>query len=187
LHTTPISLLQRLREPGQERARERFVDLYTPLLYYWARRRGCQESDAGDFVQEALALLVRKLPEFTYDRYKSFRAWLRAVVHNCWRNLRRRAEIPVDTQAPDPADLPAPETDDPFWEDEYRQHLVRRALDLMRVDFQPTTWQACWRCVVDGLPAATVARDLGISIGAVYMAKSRVLSRLRIELEGLVE
>jgi RNA polymerase sigma-70 factor (ECF subfamily) len=184
---TPASLLERLRQPEQEQAWERFVELYTPLLYYWAQRATGRDREAADLVQEVLTLLVRKLPEFSYDRNRTFRGWLRTVAHNCWRNLRRRAEVPREPGAPDLAELPAPESDEPFWEVEYRQRLVGRALELMRAEFQPATWQACWRCVVEGQAPAEVARELGISVGAVYMAKSRVLSRLRKELEGLVE
>jgi RNA polymerase sigma-70 factor (ECF subfamily) len=184
---TPASLLERLRQPAQEHAWARFVELYTPLLYYWARRTGCAESAAADLVQEVLTLLVRKLPEFSYDRHKSFRAWLRAVAHNCWRNLRRRAELPRAANAPDLDDLASPDAADPFWEAEYRQRLASRALALMRAEFRPTTWKACWECVVAGRPAAEVAAELGLSVGAVYMAKSRVLSRLRQELQGLLD
>src|SRR5262249_24953751 len=147
-------LLERLRQPAQEQAWERFVELYTPLLYYWARRTGRQDQDAADLVQEILTVLVRKLPEFSYDRHRSFRGWLRAVALNCGRNLRRRAQLPREPNPPDLAELKAPEPDDPFWEAEYRQRLVGRALQLMQADFQPATWQACWRCVVDGRPAA---------------------------------
>jgi RNA polymerase sigma-70 factor (ECF subfamily) len=184
---TPASLLERLRQPAQEKAWERFVELYTPVLHSWARRSGCREADAADLVQEVLTLLVRKLPEFTYDRHKSFRAWLHAVAHNCWHNLRRRAELPRAAGTPPLDELTAPYTADPFWETEYRQRLVGRALALMQAEFKPTTWKACWECVVGGRPAAEVARELGISLGAVYMAKSRVLARLRQELDGLMD
>jgi RNA polymerase sigma-70 factor (ECF subfamily) len=184
---TPASLLERLRQPAQEQAWARFVDLYTPLLYTWARRTGCQESDAADLVQEVLSLLVRKLPEFTYDRRQRFRGWLHTVAHNCWRSLRRRAELPREAGAQDLDALPATGAADPFWEEEYRQRLVARALELMQVDFAPATWKACWECVVQGRPAAEVARDLGVRVGAVYTAKSRVLSRLRQELAGLLD
>ena len=153
---------------------------------FGARRSGCRDSEAADFVQEVLTLLVRKLPEFEYDQNRTFRGWLRTVSENCWRNLRRKAAVTLNDNHSDLADL-ALTSDDPYWETEYREHLVGRALDLMRSDFQPTTWQACWRLVVEGQAAAEVARDLGISIGAAYMAKSRVLSRLRQELDGLVD
>jgi RNA polymerase sigma-70 factor, ECF subfamily len=183
---TPASLLERLRYPV-DGDWARFVELYTPLLFSWARRMGCQEQDAADLVQEVLTLLVRKLPDFKYDGQKSFRRWLHTVTVNRWRNTKRRAQLPRDGGAADLAEIPAADLGDPFWETEYRNQLVRRALDLMRAEFQPTTWKACWESVVDGLPAAEIAAELGMSVGAVYMAKSRVLSRLRQELAGLLE
>jgi RNA polymerase sigma-70 factor (ECF subfamily) len=183
---TSASLLQRLRQPGQEQAWTRFVQLYTPLLYCWARRLGLDEPDAADLVQDVLTLLVRKLPEFTYDRSKSFRAWLRTVTLNHWRNRCRRAELPRASGHPDLDNLADNDATDAVAETEYRQWLVGRALELMQTEFQPTTWKACWECVVVGRPAAEVAAELGISVGAVYMAKSRVLSRLREELTDLL-
>ena len=77
---TPASLLERLRQPAPESARTRFVQLYTPLLFFWARRLGLRDADAADLVQDVLTLLVRNLPEFSYDRNRSFRAWLRTVT-----------------------------------------------------------------------------------------------------------
>jgi RNA polymerase sigma-70 factor (ECF subfamily) len=183
---TPASLLERLRQPDQATAWTRFVQLYTPLLYHWARRLGLHEPDAADLVQDVLTLLVRKLPEFTYDRNKSFRAWLRTVALNCWRNRLRRAELPRAADAPDLDALPGRDDAPLFDESEYRQWIAGRALELMQAEFQATTWKACWECVVHGRPAAEVAAELGISVGAVYMAKSRVLSRLRQELQDLL-
>ncbi len=74
-----------------------------------------------------------------------------------------------------------------FEEAEYRRYLVRRALEIIQVEFQPSTWRACWECVVEGQPAAKVADKLGLSVDAVYIAKSRVIKRLRQELAGLVD
>ncbi len=187
MHTTSVSLLQRLRQPAEQNAWGRFVELYTPLLFYWACRLGMQESDAADLVQDVFAVLVQKLPGFTYDEGKSFRGWLRTIVYNKWRDFqRRRAADPAGGVAALPGDLAAPESDT-FWEREYRQHLVGRALDLMQSEFQPATWKACWECVVSGRPAAEVALELGLSVDAVYAAKSRVLRRLRQELSGLFD
>jgi RNA polymerase sigma-70 factor (ECF subfamily) len=140
--------MERLRQPAQEQACPRFVDLYTPLLYTWARRTGCQEADAADLVQEVLSLLVRKLPEFSYDRHQRFRGWLHTVAHNCWRSLRRRAELPREPGSADLNEVAAPDAAEPFWEEEYREHLVARALELMKAEFPPTAWKACWECVV---------------------------------------
>ena len=188
MHTTPVSLLQRLREPDQPEAWERFVDLYTPLLYYWTRRLGLQPQDAADLVQEVLTTLVQKLPQFTYNPRKSFRAWLRTVTLNRWHDLQRqRTEQPLPGNAPAFANLAVADQTDFLEEHEYRQHLIRRALQIMQADFQPTTWKACWEYVVQGRPAAEVAAAFGIRVSMVYTAKSRVLKRLRQELEGLLD
>jgi RNA polymerase sigma-70 factor (ECF subfamily) len=187
MHTTPVSLLERLRRPDRRDAWDRFVELYTPLLYYWARRIGLQEPDAADLVQEVFSVLLRKLPEFTYDPGKSFRSWLRTLTLNKWREKQRQAGVrreQGDTALPDLAGADAAET---LWETEYRQHLVRRALEVMQREFQPATWKACWAMVVEGRPAADVAAELGLSPGAVRSAKFRVLCRLREELEGLLD
>jgi RNA polymerase sigma-70 factor (ECF subfamily) len=187
MHTTPVSLLKRLRNPGEAAAWERFVDLYTPLLFGWARSVGLQEQDAADLVQDVFATLVQKMPHFVYDQSKSFRAWLRSVTLNRWRdNRERRGLRPLNGNAEALEDVAAPD-EGPFWEAEYRQHLVGRALDVMRAEFEPTTWKACWGFVVQGRPAADVATELGLTENAVYISKLRVLRRLRLELQGLLE
>ena len=81
LNRDEVATERRLVEAAQ-RDPARFVELYTPLLYYWARRVGLRRQDAADLVQDVFTLLVRKLPEFTYDRNKRFRAWLRTVTLN---------------------------------------------------------------------------------------------------------
>jgi RNA polymerase sigma-70 factor (ECF subfamily) len=188
MSTTSLSLLEHLRRPDDQAAWNRFVDLYAPLLYYWARQTGLQNADAADLVQEVLHLLVNKLPEFEYDRQRSFRAWLRTVTLNKWREAQRKRQIAVaagGSQAlPEPA---VPDTAQAFWETEYRQMLAARALEIMRAEFEPATWQACWETVVSGRPAAEVASELGLTTNAVYLARSRVLRRLRCELQGLLD
>jgi RNA polymerase sigma-70 factor (ECF subfamily) len=164
---TPASLLQRLRSPTDQAAWVQFLHLYTPLLYYWARRLNLQGADAADLVQEVLLVLVRTLPEFDYDRHRSFRGWMRTVLLNKWRQQRRGANDPSDN--------------------EYRGYLAGRALELMKAEFAPTTWRACWEFVVQGRPAAEVAAELGLAVGTVYAAKFRVLARLREQLSGLME
>ena len=186
--TTPVSLLQRLRRSPARQDWDRLIELYTPLLYYWARRVGLQQADAADLVQDVLVVLVRKLPEWDYDPRKSFRNWLRTITLNRWReSVRRHKGDPVDPAAPVLAELPAPDDGNLLGEEEYRTQLVKRALELMRTTFQPATWQACWEVVVNGRPAQEVGRQFGLSLAAVYAAKSRVLRRLRQELEGLLD
>jgi RNA polymerase sigma-70 factor (ECF subfamily) len=187
MDTTPVSLLERLRQPDQPDAWGRFVELYTPLLLYWARKRGLQPHDAADLVQDVFTTLVQKLPEFTYDRRKSFRNWLRTVLVNKWRDRQRRHALPVTAGAEALAEIAAPDDRDAFWEGEHRRHLLRRALELMQAEFTPATWKACWEFAAEGRPAADVAAELGISENAVYIAKSRVFRRLRQELDGLLD
>jgi RNA polymerase sigma-70 factor (ECF subfamily) len=188
MHTTSLSLLKRLRQPAEQDAWARFVQLYTPLLFYWARRLGLGEPDAADLVQDVFTTLVQKLPEFRYDPHRGFRNWLRTVTLNKWRDrARRRVPVAVGGDPAALAELAAPEDSDAFGEAEYRQQLVNRALQQMQAEFAPRTWKACWEHVVTGRPAAEVAAELGISVGAVYVAKSRVMCRLRQELEGLLD
>jgi RNA polymerase sigma-70 factor (ECF subfamily) len=184
METTPASLLQLLREPGQEQAWARFVDLYGPLLLHWARRR-LPEDEAPELVQEVFARLLEKLPGFTYEPGKRFRGYLYRVTLHCWHDwLRHRGREPVGDAA---AEAAAPDNVAEFREDEHRRYLVRRALAVMRTEFEPATWRACWEVAAEGRPAAEVAAELGMSTNAVYIARHRVLRRLRQELEGLLD
>jgi RNA polymerase sigma-70 factor (ECF subfamily) len=188
MDSTSVSLLERLRQPGQPEAWARLVELYTPLLLYWFRQRGLQPHDAADLVQEVFATLVRKLPGFSYDREKTFRGWLRTVALNKWRDwLKGKNRLPPAPGRPDRSELAGPDDALAFQEGEHRQYLVRRALQIMRTDFGPTTWKACWETVVCGRPASEVARELGLTENAVYMARCKVLQRLRRELDGLLD
>jgi RNA polymerase sigma-70 factor (ECF subfamily) len=180
-------LLDQLRQTPAQETWSRFVRLYTPLLFYWARKLGMREADAADLVQDVFTTLVQKLPSFAYDQQKGFRNWLRTVLLNKWRNsLRRGANAPA-TGPEGLSNVADPQDPNEVIEAEYRQHLLSHALDLMRSEFPLKTWKACWEHVVVGRPAAEVAAELGIVVGAVYVAKSRVLSRVRQELRGLLD
>ncbi|WP_020467988.1 RNA polymerase sigma factor [Zavarzinella formosa] len=185
MHTTPVTLLDRLRHSPDEAAWRRLVHLYTPLLFSWARRAGMTEHDAADLVQEVLTVLVQILPQFHYDRQGHFRGWLRTITLNKLRDRKRREALVVNV--PMDEDPAAADGADSFWEREYRHELTARALQLMQADFAPTTWKACWEFVAQGRSAADVASELGITENAVYLAKCRILRRLRQELAGLVE
>jgi RNA polymerase sigma-70 factor (ECF subfamily) len=183
--TTPVSLLKRLRYPGDDAAWTRFVYLYTPLLDSWSRRAGLQDADAADLVQDVFVRLARELPRFQYDPAQRFRSWLRNVTLNLFRDRLKRG------QAPAPAGtlqaIPAADEIEKLIDGEYTDWLVRRALQLMQTDFQPAAWQACWQMVVEERSAEEVARALHMTVGAVYAAKFRVLARLRQELDGLLD
>jgi RNA polymerase sigma-70 factor, ECF subfamily len=187
MHTTPASLLQRLRQPSPQQAWEQFVELYTPLIYAWAARLNLQSQDAADLVQDVFTLLLQKLPGFDYDHTKSFRAWLRTVTLNKWRESLRRAGTPLQRQEAALDQLAGPGPPDDVDGAEYRHYLVGRALQLMQAEFPATTWKACWEVVVQGRPAAEVAAEFHIRPSAVYVAKYRVLRRLRQDLAGLMD
>ncbi|MCA9048499.1 MAG: sigma-70 family RNA polymerase sigma factor [Planctomycetaceae bacterium] len=185
MNTTSITLLDRLTRGSDSDAWGRFVDLYTPLLLAWCRRLGMSDADSADLLQSVFVTLYQKLPDFRYDRGGSFRAWLRTVMLNTWRNQvrRRRLEGRQQEGSIDPEKIPDTDPRIRLDEDEYRSYLVRRALTLMQQQFEVTTWQACWEFVVNDRPAADVAEELGISVNSVYLAKSRVLRCLRAELQ----
>jgi len=182
--STPASLLQRLRQAPTPEQWTRFVDLYAPVIQHWAARAGLQDADAADLLQDVFAVLLKKLPEFEYDPSRSFSAWLRQVCVNVWRG-KARQRLPAALGAGQEPAIPDPA--EQFWNRDYQAHLARRAMEVMQRDFAPTTWQACWKVVVEGLSPADVAKELGLSVGAVYAARFRVLARLREELEGMLD
>jgi RNA polymerase sigma-70 factor (ECF subfamily) len=187
MHSTPASLLEQLRRSPAQTDWAKFVQVYTPLLFYWARKLGLRDADAADLVQDVFTVLVQKLPAFEYDQQRGFRNWLRTVLLNKWRNSMRNAanaKIAGDVDLYTLADAELP---DVLAETEYYQHLLSHALELMRRDFPEKTWKACWEHVVRGRPAAEVAAELGIVPGAVYVAKSRVLARVRQDLKGMLD
>ena len=190
MNTTSLTLLERLREPRNDAAWDRFVSLYSPLLFAFARRAGMNDNDAADVVQDVFLVLMAELPRFEYDAArKNFRGWLKTItVHKCRERQRRRASAMAqggeDGGLSDVADDVTVEA---FWEDEYQKQLVARALEIMQAEFEPTTWQACWQTTVEDRPAVDVAAELGITLNAVYVARSRVLRRLREELRDLLD
>jgi RNA polymerase sigma-70 factor (ECF subfamily) len=186
MQTSP-SLLKRLGNADDREAWERFVELYSPVLYGWARRSGLTDQDACDVVQDVFLLLFEKLPEFTYDPQKGrFRGWLRTVASN---KLRQRARRKQETLVGENEALLEQVDGDGVsgsWDEEFRADLIRQAMLVMQRDFETSTWKACWETAFRGRNAAEVADALGMSVGAVYVARSRVLRRLREEFDGFL-
>ena len=187
MDTTSASLLIRLQSSAADTmAWNRFVELYTPLIYYWGRKAGLQPDDAADLVQDVLTTLVRKLPEFRHDPNRSFRGWLRAVTLNKYREQRRRKSIPVADVATSEWGNIADDSRD-YWTDDYAPQLVARAVELARPLFEEATWAALNDYIKTECPAAIAAKKHGVSVWTVYSAKSRLLAHLREELEGLLD
>ena len=189
MNTTSESLLLRLQAANDHQAWSRFVNLYTPLMFFWARKTGLQAQDSADLVQEVLTIVFQKLPDFKNDRERSFRGWLRTVTLNKYREWCRKKSLGfVDTSQSSLANVQgAKGVAESTWDLNYQQALVGRAMDLLEPEFQPKTWHALQQYVVSGCSANAAADSAGISVWTVYAAKSRLMVRLREELEGLLE
>ena len=191
---TSISLLDRLRNQPDDAAWQRLVDLYTPLLRYWLRQQLLIEGDADDLIQDVLMVLTRELPKFEHNgRPGAFRRWLKTVlVHRLQGHWRARQNRPVATGHSDLAQK-LEQLEDPasglsqLWDREHDRHVMALLMAQIEPHVAPATWQAFRGVVLDGKNEETVARELGISVNAVFIAKSRVLARLRREADGLVD
>jgi RNA polymerase sigma-70 factor (ECF subfamily) len=186
---TSSSLLDRIRS-DQAGAWDRLVRLYAPLLYEWCRRWKLQDQDLADVFQEVFKTLVLHIAEFRKERRSdTFRGWLWTITRNkvldhFRRHSHEAAGAGGSQAAMQWAELPAPEMvpeTDPA-EAESLRRLLRRGLDLIRSEFEERTWQAFWRTAVEGRAPRDVAVELSMTSGAVRVAKSRVLQRLREEL-----
>jgi RNA polymerase sigma-70 factor (ECF subfamily) len=194
MSTTSASLLDRVRRDPRSPDWRPLVDLYEPLIRGWLRRQNLIAHDADDVVQEVLAVVIRRLPEFEHNgRTGAFRAWLRTITTHClrdhWRSGRRRPAATGDNEFQQLlAQLEDPSSGlSQLWNQEHDLHVARKLLEMLRGDFEPTTWQAFQRTALDGAAAGEVAAELGITTNAVFIAKSRVLARLRQEAAGLID
>ena len=189
---TRASLLLRIRDSQDRLAWGEFVRVYAPLVHAYGRRRGLQDSDAADLTQEVLHRVSRASAGFEYDPAKgSFRGWLLAVTRNELRKLAarnaRQATGAGDTDVHRFLEQEADASDEDAWRREYRWNLFQWAANKVRGEFRDPTWQAFWRTAVLANAIDQVARDLGISPGAVYVARSRVTARIRQEIEAVEE
>jgi RNA polymerase sigma-70 factor (ECF subfamily) len=197
------SLIDRLRTDDAD-AWDRLVELYAPLVAHWCRRWRMTEADVADVLQEVFQAVASHLSSLRLDRQAdTFRGWLQTItankIHDFFRKqerepratggseaLERMTQFPDLAQAESSADATgsvAPTSDDASQE----RQLFRRGLELIRGEFEPRTWQAFWQTAVDDRAVKDVAADLGMTPGAVRVAKSRVLHRLRAELGDMLE
>ena len=194
MQETSLSLLDRVRNQSDQDSWQRLVELYTPMIRGWLRRHGKMDQDTDDLVQEVLAVVVRKVPQFRREpRTGAFRKWLRTITVNClrdsWKSQRKRPVASGDSGFLEMLNqLEDPESSlSQIWEQEHDQHVTQQLLEMIRPEFAAKTWQAFRSVALDGKPAAEVAAELGLSINAVFIAKSRVLTRLRQEGRGLID
>lgn len=185
---TRATLLFRVRDSLDHDSWSEFLDLYMPLVYSYCLNSGLQEADAADVAQDTLLLVVKALPTFRYDSERgSFRGWLLTILRNV---IRRRCQQAKNQSigSGDSAILnflheqPSREDIDK-WEREYQLRMFHWAASKIQNTFRSSTWNAFWLTTVEGISIHDAAARLGITEGAVYIARSRVLSRIRQEIE----
>jgi RNA polymerase sigma-70 factor (ECF subfamily) len=191
---TSASLLQRLREQPDGDAWRRLVLIYTPLLQQWLFRHGLQASDVDDLIQDVLAVVVRELPGFEHNqRTGAFRCWLRTILANrlrgFWRARQARPQATGDSELGHVLDQLEDSQSglSQLWDQEHDRHVMAKLLEQIETEVTPTTWQAFRRVVLDGRDEDAVAAELGLSVNAVFIAKSRVLARLRREAQDWID
>lgn len=182
---TRASLLLRLRDPRNDVAWREFVDLYVPLVYNYARKQGLQDADAADLSQEVLRNVAAAVGRLDYDPQRgSFRNWLFTIVRRKLSNWRASPSHRMRGSG-DPATQQllekclTPETQESEWHAEWEDRLFVWACEQVRPEVSDATWQAFWKSAIEGQPGKQVAKELGLSLAAVYGARSRVLARLR--------
>jgi RNA polymerase sigma factor (sigma-70 family) len=187
---THRSLLIRLRDQGDQHAWVEFTEIYGPLVHQLARRKGLQEADAQDLVQDVFRAVARAIERYDPDPARgSFRGWLSRIANNLIINLlaaqKRRPRATGDTEMQrlleERPELTAEES--ALFQSEYRRRLLAWAAERVRPSFSETIWQAFWQTAVEGRPVKEVAASMGMTIGTVYQYKSRVVARIRREVE----
>jgi RNA polymerase sigma-70 factor (ECF subfamily) len=190
---TSLTWLGRLTGSPTEGDWRQLLDVYGPLLAGWLARAGVPAADRDDLIQEVLLVVVREVATFDRRRTGAFRGWLRTILTNRIRDYFRDRTGHAVAAGGSEAGHILNELADPdsvlsvLWNKEHDEHLAGLAMARVRPDFTAVSWEAFTRQALAGEPAKTVATDLGISVNAVLIARSRVLRRLRDELAGLVE
>jgi RNA polymerase sigma-70 factor (ECF subfamily) len=191
---TSQNLLARLHNRADGRAWQRLLRVYEPWLRGWLSRHDLQPADVEDVLQEILVVVSNKLPEFVHNGQEgSFRTWLRTILTLQVRQFLRRRRNRQRLESPQPLTDWVEQLTDPHsalsrqWDREHDQHVARRLLASIQAEFNATTWQTFQMLVLEDRPAAEVAERLGITTNAVYVAKARVLARLREEVRNLLE
>lgn len=189
---TRPSLLLRVRDPRNDQAWEEFLEIYEPLVYRLARQKRFQDADARELTQEVFLAVARAVDRFSPDRSRgSFRGWLFRIARNLMINFLEREgrcfhgtgdtwmnQALEEEPAPDAAPSGV-------FDGEYRHQAFQWAAGRVREEVQENTWRAFWLTSVEGQEVSQAAKSLGLSPGAVYVARSRVLARLRKKVEEL--
>lgn len=189
---TSPSLLVRLGDPADDASWRKFLEIYRPMIRNWLGRHGVPAGDCDDLMQDVLAVVVRRVPEFEHNsRVGAFRTWLRSITINCLRDSWKSARLkplPTGGWAEVIESMSDPRNElNRMWDEEHDRHVTRRLMDLIRPSFAEKTWLAFEATALRDEPPQEVADRLGITVNAVFVAKSKVLTRLRQEAAGMID
>jgi RNA polymerase sigma factor (sigma-70 family) len=188
---TRASLLVQIRDGGNDAAWREFSHLYGRVIYGFARKQGLQDADAADLMQDVLRSVSSAIGRLDYDRKQgTFRGWLftitRNKVFNFFSARRVRPRGSGDSAINQLLDSQPGNVDgNDVWELEYQRRLASLAMERIKAEFQEKTWRAFLLTAVEGISVPQVAKQLQLSAGAIYVAKSRVLARLKDEVDAL--
>jgi RNA polymerase sigma factor (sigma-70 family) len=188
---TRASLLVQIRDGGNREAWQEFMRIYGPVVYGFARKRGLQDADAADLMQDVMRAVSAAIGRLDYDRTQgTFRGWLFTITRNkvftFLSSRRNKAQSSGDSATSRLLDeQPDPNDGSEEWELEYQRRLASLAMERVKHEFQENTWRAFWLTAVDGIAPVEAAKQVGISPGALYVAKSRVLARIKSEVEAM--
>src|SRR5262245_50249950 len=193
MNETRQSLLLRA-QTGEADAWKDLTDLYRPLIIGWLNRQGVPPGELEDLSQEVLLGVVKQLPTFQHSGNRgAFRSWLRTIVCRRTADYWRAFDSGGRASGGSGAHVALQQIADPDsdlnrqWDEEHDRYVLSCLLDLIEEEFEPTTLRAFRRLALDGASGAEAAQELGLSVAAVYVAKSRVLQRIRQEAEGLID
>ncbi len=190
MHETPQtrpSLLLRLRGERDDEAWAQFLKLYEPLVMRLMRKRGLQDNDARDTTQQVLLRISGAIERYEPDGAAgSFRRWLYRVARNVvvtfLTRQSRQPRLLDDRQLTETLDAALPRsTESDLFDDEYQRQVLAWAMEQVRHEFRDATWLAFVETSVNGRAIPEVARELGLSAGSVYVARSRIIARLRAQ------
>ncbi len=189
---TSVSLLQRLQGTGDEESWQRLESMYSPLIRGWLHRDAKLDvNDADDVVQDVMSVVIRRISGFNRQRTGSFRAWLKSIAVNCLRSFYKKRQQAASggsdltellNQLEDPGSLLSG-----IWDREHDEHVMKQILAALWTEFTENTWRAFTLTALEGRSPDDAAGLLGISVNAVFVARSRVLSRMKQEAAGLID
>ena len=194
MNETSLSLLDQLQTSTDNAAWDRLNCMFEPLVRKWLIKYDVQPADADDLAQDVLLAVSKDISTFEHNGHTgAFRAWLRGILVNRLRNFWRSRDRNPTADGGADLDSRLQELHDPAsqitlaWNKEHDEHVLGTLMTMVEPHFEGTTWAAFQKVTVEGVKPTVAADELGISLNAVFVAKSRVLSRLRQEAAGLVE